>query len=82
VREQRRHSPDGHGVAVLQLGLVRWEWSMEDLIASWTLIGDDRQLVGNKTGATRLGFALVLKYFEIEARLPRSADDFPAAAVT
>jgi TnpA family transposase len=66
---------------VLQFGLVRREWSSEDLIASWTLIDDDWRLVGNKSGATRLGFALILKFFEIEARFPRSADEFPAAAV-
>ena len=39
-------------------------------------------MVGNKTGATRLGFSLVLKFFEIEARFPRDASEFPAAAVT
>ena len=59
------------------------EWSTEDdLIASWTLVGEDWNLVGNKTGATRLGFSLVLKFFEIEARFPRDASEFPAAAVT
>lgn len=26
------------------------------------------RLVGNKTGVTRLGFSLLLKFFEIEAR--------------
>lgn len=57
------------------------EWSTEDLVASWTLIGDDWQLVGNKTGATRLGFALLLKFFEIEARFPRSTAEFPFEAV-
>jgi hypothetical protein len=56
---------------------VRREWSTDDLVASWTLIGDDWQLVGNKTGATRLAFALILKFFEIEARFPRAADEFP-----
>ena len=50
-------------------------------MASWTLIGEDWQLVGNKTGATRLAFALVLKFFEVEARFPRAADEFPSAAV-
>ncbi|SLJ60856.1 Tn3 family transposase [Mycobacteroides abscessus] len=60
---------------------MRRDWSTEDLIASWTLVGDDWQLVGNKTGATRLGFALVLKSFEIEARFPKEAGEFPAAAV-
>ena len=42
------------------------EWSLEELIESWTLVGQDWTLVGNKTGATRLGFALLLKFFEID----------------
>jgi len=29
----------------------------EDLVGSWTLVEDDWRLIGNKTGATRLGFA-------------------------
>ena len=45
----------------------------EDLIASWTLVEDDWRLVGNKTGPTRLGFALLLKFFEVEGRFPRHA---------
>jgi hypothetical protein len=47
----------------------------------WTLVGDDWQLIGNKSGATRLGCALLLKFFEIEARFPRSADEVPTQAV-
>ena len=50
---------------------MRMEWSAEDLVAPWTLVGEDWSLVGNKTGATRLGFAVFLKFFEIEARFPR-----------
>src|SRR4051794_29819965 len=57
------------------------EWSPEELIESWTLVGQDWTLVGNKTGSTRLGFALLLKFFEIEARFPRGAEEFPDAAV-
>jgi hypothetical protein len=38
-------------------------------------------LVGNKTGLTRLGFALLLKFFELEARFPRSAGELPPAAL-
>jgi hypothetical protein len=34
---------------------VRREWEPEDLIASWTLVKPDWDLVANKTGATRLG---------------------------
>jgi hypothetical protein len=42
-----------------------------DLIACWTLVDDDWALVGNKRAATRLGFAALLKFFELEARFPR-----------
>lgn len=38
-------------------------------------------MVGNKTGPTRLGFVLLLKFFEIEGRFPRSADELPPAGV-
>jgi len=60
---------------------MRREWSPEELIESWTLVGQDWTLVGNKSGATRLGFALLLKFFEIEARFPRAAEELPDAAV-
>ena len=54
------------------------EWGPEDLIAGWTLMEADQALVGNKTGATRLGFALLLKFFELEGRFPEDAGDVPA----
>jgi hypothetical protein len=61
---------------------VRRDWEPEDLVASWTLVEqDERELVAYKRGATRLGFALMLKFFEIEARFPRHASEFPPAAV-
>ena len=48
---------------------MRREWEPEELIASWTLIEPDWELIGSKPGATRLGFAALLKFFEIEGRL-------------
>jgi len=56
---------------------MRMEWSDDELVASWTLVGEDWSLVGNKTGATRLGFAVLLKFFEIEARFPPAPDEVP-----
>lgn len=56
-------------------------WEPEELVAGWTLLEEDRRLVANKTGATRLGFALLLKFFELNARFALSADELPAAAV-
>ncbi len=44
------------------------EWEPADLIGAWTLLDRDWQMVGNKTGPTRLGSALMLKFYEIEDR--------------
>jgi hypothetical protein len=61
---------------------VRRDWEPEDLVACWTLVEqDERELVAYKRGATRLGSALMLKFFEIEARFARHASEFPPAAV-
>lgn len=60
---------------------MRREWEPDDLIACWTLIDADWTLVSNKRGPTRLGFALSLKFFELEARFPRHAGEIPQAAV-
>ena len=60
---------------------MRREWEPEDLIAAWTLLDGDWELMANKAGATRLGFALLLKFFEQEARFPRHVGELPKAAV-
>lgn len=60
---------------------MRREWEPEDLIAAWTLLEDDRAALRNKSGANRLGFAALLKYFEIEARFPAVLQDVPSPAV-
>ncbi|WP_214412061.1 DUF4158 domain-containing protein [Sphaerisporangium fuscum] len=59
---------------------MRREWEREDLIECWTLDEDEFALVGNKTGATRLGFGLLLKFFGLEGRFPRR-EDVPKPAV-
>jgi hypothetical protein len=67
-----------------RLGLraaMKRNWESEELIGCWTLGEHDWRLLRNKTGPTRLGFALLLKYFELEARFPRHAGDVPRAAV-
>ena len=48
---------------------MQWEWALEDLIECWTLDEDEVGLLANKSGATRLGFALLLKFFELMRRL-------------
>ncbi len=60
---------------------MRREWEPEELIGSWTLLEEDWRLLANKAGAPRLGFSLLLKFFELEARFPRRASELPPAAV-
>ena len=40
---------------------MKRQWEQEELIEHWTLHIEERALLGNKTGATRLGFAVLLK---------------------
>lgn len=53
----------------------------DELVVSWTLVGNDWDLLANKSGVTRLGFALLLKFFESDACFPRAASDFSPEVV-
>ncbi|MER6332857.1 DUF4158 domain-containing protein [Streptomyces sp. NPDC001034] len=61
---------------------MRQEWEPEDLIEVWTLLEEDQERLRNKSGANRLGFALLLKFFEVEARFPEDAEEIPVPAVS
>ncbi|MFD8562960.1 DUF4158 domain-containing protein [Streptosporangium canum] len=60
---------------------MRADWEEDELISAWTLVEGDWDLVGEKVGAGRLGFALILKFYEIEGRFPGYPEEIPAAAV-
>jgi len=60
---------------------MKQQWHIDELIESWTLDKADLALVRNKTGPTRLGFAVLLKFFELEARFPASSAEVPIEAV-
>ena len=60
---------------------MRDEWELDELISCWTLDEADWRLLSNKTGAPRLGFALLLKFFDLEGRFPADRSELPAAAV-
>ena len=51
----------------------RREWSTEDLIASWRLVGDDWQLVGNKTGRDATSCATAPPWASGNPRWPRNS---------
>ena len=60
---------------------MRAEWEPDELIDVWTLVKGDRDLIANKAGATRLGFAVMLKFSEIEDLFPTYREEVPQAAV-
>lgn len=61
---------------------MKHNWETDELIEHWTLLPPELALLGNKTGSTRLGFALLLKFFQYEARFPKDADEVPRTVVS
>jgi hypothetical protein len=57
------------------------ELSADQLAEHWTLEAANWQWLANKTGATRLGFAALLKFFESEGRFPRNREELPPSAI-
>jgi len=49
---------------------MKQAWHPDELAQHWTLSDDDYHLLGEKTGATRLAFAVLLKAFQYEGRFP------------
>lgn len=56
---------------------MKRNWSPEELVEHWTLLPNELELLANKTGPTRLGFAILLKFFALEARFPHAKNDVP-----
>jgi hypothetical protein len=51
------------------------------MVAGWTSVGNDWDLVAIKSGPTRAGCIPLLKYFQLECRIPQCIEEFPQAAV-
>jgi Domain of unknown function (DUF4158) len=59
---------------------MKREWTDLEL-ADWTLLPSETALLANKTGPTRLGFAVLLKFFQYAARFPLSRQEVPTTVV-
>ena len=57
------------------------DWTADELVEHWTLLTGEKRLLANKSGPTRLGFAVLLKFFQHEGRFPRQRQDVPGVAV-
>jgi TnpA family transposase len=61
---------------------MKHKWTLDELIDHWTLLPNDLELVNRRrTDSNRLGFAIVLKYFQIEGRFPRRRREVPQAVI-
>ncbi len=60
---------------------MKRNWSDDELAEQWSLSPEELALLPNRVGHNRFGFAVQLKFFQIEGRFPRSPREVPAAAL-
>ena len=60
---------------------MKRNWDLEELIEHFTIMPNEMSTIGNKTGETRLGFAVILKFFQFEAKFPNSKNEVPRVVV-
>jgi TnpA family transposase len=56
-------------------------WELDELVEHFTLLPDEVALLRNKAGATRLGFAVLLKFFTHRGRFPVGRSELADKAV-
>ncbi|WP_233220074.1 DUF4158 domain-containing protein [Pleurocapsa sp. CCALA 161] len=62
--------------------MVKPNWDTEELIEHWTLLPQELELVENKVGGNKIGFALLLKYFQIFASFPNHCSSIPGIIIS
>ena len=50
--------------------MAKPNWETEELIENWTLLPQELELVRKKVGGNQIGFALLLKHFQLFACFP------------
>jgi TnpA family transposase len=60
---------------------MKRNWELDELIEHFTFLPNELSLIGNKSGETRLGFAVMFKYFQHEACFPCSKSEIPKAVI-
>jgi TnpA family transposase len=59
---------------------MKLNWKKEELEQQWILLAEEWKLLKNKTGPTRLGFAVLMKFFQINGRFPNDSREVPREA--
>ena len=56
---------------------MKRKWDNHELVEHWTIDEEDQQLIDKKRGINRLGFALLLKFFQLKGRFPEKQYEIP-----
>ena len=60
---------------------MKHQWAHEELIENFTLLPGERKLLANKITVSKLGLAVLLKFFQYEGRFPRGRAEVPKAII-
>jgi TnpA family transposase len=60
---------------------VKRHWDEQELAERWSLTDDEFELVRNRTDRGRIGFAAMLKFFQVEGRFPSDRREVPTLAL-
>ncbi|BDA76260.1 hypothetical protein CAL7716_105990 (plasmid) [Calothrix sp. PCC 7716] len=60
---------------------MKRQWDATELVEHFTLIPEEVALLENKSEENRLGFAVLLKFFQMEAKFPRTRQEVPKLVV-
>lgn len=60
---------------------MKRNWELDELIEHFTFLPNEMQQVGNKSGETRIGFAVLFKFFQYEARFPTHKYEVPKTVI-
>ena len=60
---------------------MKRHWDEHDLGERWSLTHDEFELLRNRTDQSRIGFAVLLKFFQVDGRFPNERREVPGAAL-
>ncbi len=62
--------------------MVKPNWDTEELIENWTLLPQELELAKKKVGGNQIGFALLLKHFQLFAYFPEDKSSISQAIIS
>ncbi|MEC1158923.1 MULTISPECIES: Tn3 family transposase [Bacillaceae] len=60
---------------------MKKQWELDELIGHFTLIEPEKKLIESKYVNSQLGFAVIMKFFQHEARFPAKSSDIPKVII-